>query len=541
MIYSHRNYLTFLVKSLRKTTSIHPSFSLRISEHADLLILFSMLNLEPAQETLNSCYRPSHGGKTPRCPVAMFRSILLMAICDVTSFNKWAAHLKTHPELSIIAGFEPHHPPSASSFYDFMWRLLDGPYQKSCSHHQPRSSRYRGVRNRFRRQLKHEKTTRNDEKQKRLDEHGEQAVQQTVRLALENLENAIPTDFTNLLEELLMACAVVPSALNGTLGNITRLSVAGDASVLPSQAKGWGTPMCDCRKNGVFACECERLYADPDATWGWDSYEEKFVFGYKLHALVTTVGQRDVPLQLMLKPAHTSDAIMGVEASTRLHKLLQKHLPDARMTHGIFDAGYDAKAFYRLLMQLQMTPIIPLSRGTMTPHDIEEIALDKDGTPLCPGGAPMRWHGFNKRQESNTYNCPAKRPGKTNGKADWKVRMEHCPLGTLCETKSKMGPLYHLDVGTDPRLHLPIPRGHKRFKELYNKRTCTERFFATVTEYGGLSKRPYRRQHIFAIRALAHGILAHAKAWVKRRFGWGKKWKVDELFEVIETLRNELE
>ena len=127
--------------------------------------------------------------------------------------------------------------------------------------------------------------------------------------------------------------------------------------------------------------------------------------------------------------------------------------------------------------------------------------------------------------------------GRTNGKPTFKVNLEACPLGTLCEPDTKMGPLVYLPFKENPRLNTAIPRGSDLFKQLYKQRSGTERFFSRL-QLKGLKNRPYRREHLFGIATLAEALTAHAMLWVKERFGDRKPKDNTELFEWMESLVN---
>ena len=121
--------------------------------------------------------------------------------------------------------------------------------------------------------------------------------------------------------------------------------------------------------------------------------------------------------------------------------------------------------------------------------------------------------------QSACPDCPAKRPGRTEGKPCIKPDVAQCPRGCFCEPDSVIRPIVHLSVEDDPRLNPPVARNSELFRTLYNKRGGVERFFSQVKEVGGLGKRPYRRQHICLIVAYAQAIGMHARAWVPAVFG----------------------
>src|SRR5690606_24777584 len=78
------------------------------------------------------------------------------------------------------------------------------------------------------------------------------------------------------LQQLFQTMFVFPSAEKGLLGDTNSFRVIGDGSPIETGARSFGKFLCDCRKAGNWKCGCKRQFSDPDATWGWDSYREKY-------------------------------------------------------------------------------------------------------------------------------------------------------------------------------------------------------------------------------------------------------------------------
>lgn len=312
----------------------------------------------------------------------------------------------------------------------------------------------------------------------------------------------------------------MPSVGRGLLGDLTRLVIAGDGSILESGAAPHGKHVCGCRNEpGRPCCTCARNDTDPTATWGWDSHRERYVFGHRVHLLTIAGTRHDLPVHLTMAGAHEPDVVMGVDALVELVKHLRAAGLDARIAASLWDKGYDAEAFYRLNLELGMTPFIPLAHPVRTPQDDQGRARDENGTPLCPAGAAMWRHGFNKRTGKVVYACPAKRFGRKGRERGIYVDLAHCPNRCLCEPDTKMGPLVHLDVRENPRSNPPVPRHSELFLETYKGRSGAERVFSFLKNYGGLAGRPWRHRHFFLIGALARALAMHAKAWVAEASG----------------------
>jgi hypothetical protein len=74
-----------------------------------------------------------------------------------------------------------------------------------------------------------------------------------------------------------------------------------------------------CKDKGIYRCSCPRLYTNPSATWGWDSYHERWFYGHSLYALTAAGGLHDLPLLLHITQAsyHDSGTIVAAYAQMR--------------------------------------------------------------------------------------------------------------------------------------------------------------------------------------------------------------------------------
>jgi hypothetical protein len=70
--------------------------------------------------------------------------------------------------------------------------------------------------------------------------------------------------------------------------------------------------------------------------------------------------------------------------------------------------------------------------------------------------------------------------------------MTRCPLGSLCEPESKMGPLTQVDVEKHGRFSPEVPRNSQQFGELYKQRSGIERINGSLKK--ALGERPFSSQ-----------------------------------------------
>ncbi len=108
------------------------------------------------------------------------------------------------------------------------------------------------------------------------------------------------------------------------------------------------------------------------AKWGYDSYTEQYVFGYKLHLLTTTHDHQDLPLHVSVDTANAPEVVTAPADVVRLVKLLRAHLPKARVRLMIPDRAYDAGPLYSFLRRLHIQAVIPMREDSYAPADANE-------------------------------------------------------------------------------------------------------------------------------------------------------------------------
>lgn len=185
--------------------------------------MLMVLNLEPIRPMLRSCYAPKpKGGRVPYDPVVMLRDLLAMHFCGFTSFNKWTKWVRAIPELAQILGFQDGSP-SASTRYDFCYRLLDGPPSAGT---RP-SSLFRRPR--------HLRSLKNDASKETYDEPLANVLHKRFNL---KKEEPLPESFATRILQILGEVAVKPSLERGFLRE--PFDIAMDGSLVHTQASSRG-------------------------------------------------------------------------------------------------------------------------------------------------------------------------------------------------------------------------------------------------------------------------------------------------------------
>lgn len=495
-----------------------------------------MINLDPARQYLQTLYAPSHRGRPPCDPVCMLRAFLLMILLGFKSITLWANELAGKPRLAVIAGFADYSSqkvktPSVGCFYDFINRLENGKYQKPCQHTVKLSSLRKG---------KHLRNIANEKEQRKKDKERDSAEYDSVTKKLKddllaNKDQPRPDDLLKRLEDILIECAIIPSANRGFLGDLYNISICGDGSALPSGANPNGKPSCDCRKNGIYNCEHDRYYSDPTANWGYDSYRNSYYFGHKFYQYTINYNGHDLPLPPSIEQASETDYTQSMKNLDRLLKALKEHNLDWKIKYATLDAGHDSTGNYEYNMANSIIPVIALNTRTGTHPSPSGNAekVDTDGTPICKAGMRMRACSYTKEKHRINYNCPVKRPTHRDGKYTMIAHEEECPLGVLCQPDTKMGPVVYVKTTADIRLYPPLPRNSAKYDELMDQRSCCERTNSTKKVTYHLGERPCRSATHFLVRLYLVSIIEHARAWLAE----SRKAVGDDPIALIEYIR----
>jgi hypothetical protein len=498
----HSEYRENLIKSFT-AHSKDKTFSNFLQEHKREFLIMASLNLDTGLKILERVYSPVHR-RPARDPVCMLRFLLLMTLFKVASITQWIKQVRSEPFLAVLAGFAPDDVPGIGTCYDFLRRIIDGPYQKPCPHIVRRSTLTCG---RHKRNIKSEKEARKHTQQAQKDDQNPHQSQseRLVQKLLPQADQPRADDFRKILEDLLIQIGVIPSIEQGLLTGLEHLIVSGDGSILETAASAHGKPTCSCRSEGIYTCQHDRIYSSPTATWCYDAYRDCFIFGDRYYHLIAHQNGHDFPLHTTLFGGGESDYTLSLKDFDRSLKAFRENGLKMHIDMFCGDGHHDSYAHYEYFAAKQVIPIIPLAQKSkkLIPHlpetlhlpetqpsssadthtdthtdlpvRLDSVSLDTDGTPLCPAGMRMRHHSYNKRRKTHVYACPIKRGTRRNGKFIYVTHLEECPRKQDCAPESSFSPLIYIKSETDPRLYPPILRESKRFKETMNHRTSTER------------------------------------------------------------------
>lgn len=473
------------------------------AEAAEVLLL---LDLEPARAHLMSLLAPACRGGKPRDPVVVWRTLLVGLLIGVPGYNRLVKTVRASAVLHALAGLDEHdRGPGVGTFYDFEHRLHDGPWRPPCPHFERPSLTQRRRAN----TPQTKRATAAAAKRAGRARPVERTAASVVADIRARAGQALPADLDARMNELLQLVAVVPSAEAGLLGRLDRLVVAGDSSVLPTGASMHGAKRCEHPR--FQRCECDRIYADPDAAVGYDANARTTFNGHRFGEITCGTYGHDLPLVVDLHPANVSDAVSGPLLVERLLKTLAAHLPKAAVDVAVLDAGYDAGPLHDLLTSLDIKAVIPL-RGEVSGHfpGRPEVRLSTRGIPLCAANVEMAPAGT-AGPGNKMFTCPL-RVG----------RIAVCPQAPPgdptwhCRPELKSGPSVSLSIAANPRLCPKVARNSDDYDRLYATRTTTERSNSMKKQRFKLLQARRRRRSGWLITLVNIAILQHAKAWATR-------------------------
>ena len=278
-------------------------FQTYLQAHKDICIIMENLNLDPAAATLKSFYSPVKHGDF-RDPVNMLRSLIVMALLKIKGITQWVSDTRTHALPAILTGFSPHDTPGIGTYYDFLKRIYDGPYQKPCKHINKKSDTLAGL---HKRNIKKE----SEDKKNSFYPYNSQSKKLAEKL-LANAYNPRPDDYLKILDDLLLKLGLLPTIKQGVLSETEQITISGDGSILKTNASGNGKPACSCREEGNFKCECPRYYSSPTAKWCYNHHTGSFEFGDRYYHIVVTQKGHDFPLHVSMPGGNESDYTLSL-------------------------------------------------------------------------------------------------------------------------------------------------------------------------------------------------------------------------------------
>ena len=425
---SQIEYQEFVRKKLLDISQTAPE---RVLEYENVISKLYILPTDKLLKVMLPLY--SAIGRPAELQPEIFRSFVAMNELGLTLDN-WIAKLKNNEVLRTAVGVTEENIPCASSHYDFINRIIDMDEKPKI-------------------RLKKRKPSKKIGKNVKWPNREPGIVQRLVdKILCGRRFNLRPERH---LQKIFADVCVDSSRELGIIGN--EIDVSGDGTCIETGASHYGVKICECKD---FRCDCRRRFSDPNATWGWDSHNERYFYGYTGYFISTYTRElkADLPLYLRLVEAKRHDSVSAVVALAEFRDLC----PDFKVNAFIHDSAADNTATYDLLDKWNIDAVIALSeRGNFKypPH----LNLNADGIPVCMGGHNMvRW-GKCPDRDRIKFRCPFKL-GKVSD----------CDCTATCST-SDYGRTIYIYPKWDLRLFTNIPRGSGEWKLKMNSRTSCER------------------------------------------------------------------
>jgi hypothetical protein len=301
-----------------------------------------------------------------------------------------------------------------------------------------------------------------------------------------------------LLQAVFAKVAVVPSAAMGLLGDTNKLVIVADGTCVTSNASSRGVKICDCKES----CACPRRFADPLAKWGWDSYHERYFFGYTAYLLSVHNPKLklDLPIYMKFVEAARNDGVTLIAALAHARHLYGNQLHFDSL---LADSAHDNYATYSLLKHWNIKPFIDLNKRQTTEVTPQDVPLAKCGTPICPDGHLMLNWGFEAKKYRIKYRCPL-----VTGK------VKSCFYAANCN-KTAYGKIIYIRLAQDLRLLTPVPRYTNEWREIYKQRTAAERVNNRIlTDYQLERPKRYGKKKL-AFFAFINAVNVHLDAQIK--------------------------
>ena len=475
---THKEYKTFLISQL-KDTFFHSK--LKIIQHSKVISKLYILNLDPLENIISHLY--SSTGRPATNQAAIFRSFILMLSLNFYSITKWYNELQFNPLYCSLIGVNSDNVPSIGAHYDFINRLwiANENYDKpKCFFFQRKPKK---------------KFKKNEKKPPKNKETVKKLVNQILN------GRSFKRRPERIFQSIFAEISVNQSVSLGLIKNTDKLSIVGDGTCIETGASSRGIKICKCIEKGIYNCDCKRKFSDPNATWGWDSYHERWFYGYSgfVFSVYNKSLKLDLPIYLRIVEAKRHDSVSGVIALAEIKEIYSNF----RFKHFIGDSAFDNKPTYELLDKWFIAAIIALNKRAEANYKYHQPILDEKGIPVCQAGNQMKPYG----------SCP----GRSRYK--WRCAFATGLIGQ-CDFKSQCSPsdygrTFYTKFKDNLRLFTLVPRGTDKWKSLMKSRTTSERVNKRILNDYGIEKTLARGKKHWSWWMMISSINIHLDAQIK--------------------------
>jgi hypothetical protein len=469
---THDEYLEFVSKQLQYGSYDHG----QLTEYRDVIMKLRILNLDPLHDILAEFY--SNTGRPSEHQPELFRTYIMMQDLKVP-ISLWIEKLSNNFVLRTACGFLKSDLPSIASFYAFIKRITGSETKPKV------------------RIFKRKPKTKLKQGEKLPPKH----LNVTQRLKAQMLKGRRFNDPAAFILNRILALYVKQSKDLGLIKPI--INVGGDGTCMPTGASPYGKKLCGCKSKGVYNCDCTRKFSDPTATWGWDSHNEKYFYGYSGYFISTydKTHKVDLPLYIRIVDAKRHDSVAAIVSIAEFRDLY----PDLHINAFISDSASDNYATYEMLEEWGICAVIALGK-TNNGNNKYPIPISHDnGTPICPAGHKMvNWGANSNDRCRRKWRCP-----RVLGKTGCSISCDSC-------SPSQYGRVVYTKVEWDPRIFCRIPRGSDEWKQIMKERTACERINNRILNDYGVEKSRTRGKKRISFFTMIAAINIHLDAQSKK-------------------------
>ncbi len=426
---------------------------------------------------LATAYHPPRG-RPPIDPVTLLRAMGLQVIFGEPSITAWVHTLQRTPFLARLCGWSGKIP-AVGTFYGFLDRLYPDRPRRRSARRRP-SGRKR-------------KLKPGEKMPPRRAGATDRVARRVAREALRPARARVTDAW-----DALLAAIVQQSVARGVLPATWDLAV--DGTPVESGAHSFGQKVCACPGK---RCACLRRFSDADALVGWDSYRNRYYFGYNAVALTVAnaiPGQVAHPLvvSLALHPANRHD---GVAYPDLLAKTQRRYAGTGCRIHRVIgDAAFDADALWTFTQDRAVQPVFAPHTPPAPPHlsaaaEAAGMRLGPDYRPICAADRPLVSHGW-ARRGVRSWGCP--------------LRHQTAPA---CPTPcAKARQLVSVNFRGTRYDQIGLPYRSPVWDAVYAQRTSVERS-NSLWESGGVKAARHRRPYVWYGRLVIAALAQHVQAW----------------------------
>jgi len=271
--------------------------------------------------------------------------------------------------------------------------------------------------------------------------------------------------------------------------------------------------------DGSIIIACPKLPKDTDAKIGVRRHpinpdKKEKIFGY--NAIFSTSVEPHLGIEL---PVAVSNISGNAEEGSYLvinKEQIQKH-HNCKTAADLADSKFDIISNYHYIRSHGAIPVIDYNPRSekLSKDDLLKRGYDQHGIPFAPCGLLTRPNGFDQKYQRLTC-CCFKQCRKLTPKALGELKI-HYDLAICPYTRNETGYTKHMYVKEHPRLINAIPRGTKKYQQLKQHRSASERINSAVKEDIPILRKP-RVTNGFRAKILAQ--LAASVILLKRAFSF---------------------